>query len=231
MAKVLLVEDDSGLAYATAYALKNENFMVTIANSLRKAREEMSKETYDLVLLDIMLPDGTGYDFCREIRAKSDVSIIFLTACDDEVNIVMGLDIGGDDYIIKPFRIRELISRLNAVLRRKGIHEEQIVKWSSGDITVYILEHHVYMNEEEIFLTNMEYKLLLAFMGKPHHVLTRAKLLEIVWDIDMKFVDDNTLSVYIKRLRDKLETNSHNLRYITTVRGIGYKWNMDVRRY
>ncbi len=231
MTKILLVEDDSGLAYATTYALNNENFTATIANSLGKAREEIGKEVYDLVLLDIMLPDGTGYDFCKEIRSKSDIPIIFLTACDEEVNIVMGLDIGGDDYIIKPFRIRELISRLNAVLRRKGINEEQMVKWSSGDITVYILEHQVYVNEEEVLLTNMEYKLLHTFMGKPHQVLTRAKLLEILWDIDMKFVDDNTLSVYIKRLRDKLETNPDGFRYITTVRGRGYKWNIDVRRY
>lgn len=229
MARILLVEDDSGLAYATEYALKQENFLTTIADSLANARTMIANNNYDLILLDVMLPDGTGYDFCKELRLNSDIPIIFLTACDDEVNIVMGLDIGGDDYITKPFRIKELVSRLNAILRRKWGQKEQTAKLSSGNITIHTLECKVCVDEEEILLTNMEYKLLLAFMRKPNQVLKRAMLLELLWDMDMSFVDDNTLSVYIKRLRDKLEINKDNLGCITTIRGMGYKWNLEVR--
>jgi DNA-binding response OmpR family regulator len=172
-----------------------------------------------------MLPDGNGYEFCKEIREIQDTPIIFLSACDEEVNVVMGLDIGGDDYMTKPFRVRELISRMNAVLRRRGSGNEnkKVVKF--GDLSIHALEARVYKGEEEIFLTSVEYKLLLIFIQNKNVALSRTKILERLWDVTYDFVNDNTLTVYIKRLREKIEDDSTNPKYILTVRGLGYKWN------
>lgn len=231
MIKVLLIEDDADLSYTVAYALKKENLEIQVAESLAKAYESVKQNKYDMILLDVMLPDGTGYEFCEAVRKTSDVPIIFLTACDDEAKIVTGLDIGGDDYITKPFRIRELISRINAVLRRKGMNkdnEESTGVLNSGDIKVSTNECRVFVDDLEVSLTATEYKLLLAFMTSPHQLLSRNKLLENLWDVDEKFVDDNALSVYVKRLREKININ--NAEYIVTIRGLGYKWNKDVRR-
>ncbi|MFY9177911.1 MAG: response regulator transcription factor, partial [Caldicoprobacterales bacterium] len=180
------------------------------------------------IILDIMLPDGNGYDFCRYVRKHSDIPIIFLTSYDEEVNIVLGLDIGGDDYIIKPFRVMELMSRIKAVLRRHKLAEQKKPNyWISGNIKINPESGKVTKNNNEIVLTPVEYKLLLTFVKHPHQVLTRGQILECLWDIDGEFVDDNTLSVYIRRLREKIEDNPSKPSYIKTIRGVGYKWDYD----
>lgn len=225
MIKVLMVEDDNTIAFGVKYALEQEGFNVDISKDLESGRENLNNNEYSIILLDVTLPDGTGYELCKEIRATSEVPIIFLTACDEEVNIVMGLDIGGDDYMTKPFRVRELISRIKAVLRRKGgysTENKKILKF--GDLSIYTLEARVYKNNEEIFLTSVEYKLLLILIQNKNAVLSRTQILEKLWDVTYDFVNDNTLTVYIKRLREKIEDDSSNPKKIITIRGLGYKW-------
>lgn len=230
MNNILLVEDDTALALGMEYTLKNEGFKVKVVNNIEGARGSLHLMEYELILLDVMLPDGNGYDFCKEVREKSDIPIIFLTACDEEVNVVLGLDIGGDDYITKPFRLRELISRIKAVLRRRGKKKDKKVNiLNSGNIDIYILEGKVNKNKEQILLTAVEYKLLLLFSKHPKQILTRNTILEELWDLAGEFVDDNTLSVYIRRIREKIEDNPAKPEYIVTARGLGYKWNMEVR--
>ncbi|MRZ79448.1 response regulator [Paeniclostridium sordellii] len=225
MINVLMIEDDSTIAFGVKYALEQEGFNIDICKDLESGRQNINNKEYNIILLDVMLPDGNGYEFCKEIRQTLDTPIIFLTACDEEVNIVTGLDIGGDDYITKPFRVRELISRMNAVLRRKGNNNEnkKVVKF--GDLSINTLEARVYKKGEEIFLTSVEYKLLLILIQNKNMVLSRTKILEKLWDVTYDFVNDNTLTVYIKRLREKIEDDSTNPKYILTVRGVGYKWD------
>lgn len=225
MINVLMIEDDSTIAFGVKYALEQEGFNIDICKDLESGRQNINNKEYNIILLDVMLPDGNGYEFCKEIRQTLDTPIIFLTACDEEVNIVTGLDIGGDDYVTKPFRVRELISRMNAVLRRKGNNNEnkKVVKF--GDLSINTLEARVYKNGEEIFLTSVEYKLLLILIQNKNVVLSRTKILEKLWDVTYDFVNDNTLTVYIKRLREKIEDDSTNPKYILTVRGVGYKWD------
>ena len=226
MRNILMVEDDSTIAFAVKYAVEQESFNLDIASDLNQAREIVSTKVYDLILLDVMLPDGNGYEFLKDLRKHDeDTPVIFLSACDEEVNIVMGLDIGADDYITKPFRVRELISRINAILRRKGKIQDnkKIIKFKN--ISIHTLEARVFKNDEEIILTSAEYKLLLILIQNKNVVLTRAQILEKLWDVTYDFVNDNTLSVYIKRLREKIEEDSSKPEYILTVRGLGYKWN------
>ena len=224
---ILMVEDDSTIAFAVKYAVEQEGFNLDIAENLENARKIVNSKEYDLILLDVMLPDGNGYEFLKQLREHDeDTPVIFLTACDEEVNIVMGLDIGGDDYITKPFRVRELISRINAILRRKGKSQDsnkKILKFKN--ISIHTLEARVFKNNEEIFLTSAEYKLLLILIQNKNMVLSRAQILEKLWDVTYDFINDNTLSVYIKRLREKIEDDSSKPQYILTVRGLGYKWN------
>ena len=223
----ILIEDDSTIAFAVKYAVEQESFNLDIAENLENARKIVNSKEYDLILLDVMLPDGNGYEFLKQLREHDeDTPVIFLTACDEEVNIVMGLDIGGDDYITKPFRVRELISRINAILRRKGKSQDsnkKILKFKN--ISIHTLEARVFKNNEEIFLTSAEYKLLLILIQNKNMVLSRAQILEKLWDVTYDFINDNTLSVYIKRLREKIEDDSSKPQYILTVRGLGYKWN------
>ena len=227
MKNILMVEDDSTIAFAVKYAVEQEGFNLDIAENLENARKIENSKEYDLILLDVMLPDGNGYEFLKQLREHDeDTPVIFLTACDEEVNIVMGLDIGGDDYITKPFRVRELISRINAILRRKGKSQDsnkKILKFKN--ISIHTLEARVFKNNEEIFLTSAEYKLLLILIQNKNMVLSRAQILEKLWDVTYDFINDNTLSVYIKRLREKIEDDSSKPQYILTVRGLGYKWN------
>lgn len=228
MKKILLVEDDSTLAMGIEYSLKNEGYAVDLVHNIKDGIDLVDKEEYKLIILDVMLPDGSGFDMCKYIRKNNTTPIIFLTAKDEEVNIVMGLDIGGDDYITKPFRIKELMSRIKAVLRR-SITDNSGDLLISDDIKVSLKEGRVYINEEIVYLTPSEYKLMVILMENSNQVLSRMKVLEKLWDVDGNFIDDNTLSVYISRLREKIEKDSSNPKYIKTVRGIGYRWDRKVR--
>ena len=234
MKRILLVEDDLALSIGVEYTLKQENFDVIKAKNLKEAREELRKNKFDLMLLDLTLPDGSGYDLCSEVRESSSLPIIFVTACDEEANVVLGLDIGGDDYITKPIRIKELLSRIKAVLRRKGsINNEEDNKIEeilvSKDIVLEPLKAKVRKKSEDIDLTPAEYKLLLILVKSKGYVLSREILLQKLWDIDGNFVDANTLNVYIKRLREKIEDDYKNPKYIETVRGLGYRWSEEVK--
>lgn len=222
---ILLVEDDVTLAMGIEYSLKNEGFNVYTVGKIEDAKEKISNSYIDIILLDVNLPDGNGYELCKEVRVDSEVPIIFLTACDEEVNIVMGLDLGADDYITKPVRVRELVARINAVARRKGVvsKDKEDNKIIVKDIKVLPLKYEVYKGEEKLQLTSVEYKLLLLLIENSGNVLTRKTLLEKLWDIEGDFIEESTLKVYIKRLREKLKEDKINP-YIETVRGIGYKW-------
>ena len=229
---ILLVEDDTALALGVEYALKKEGFNAKVCKSLGEARKALTQEL-DLILLDVMLPDGQGYDFCKEVRSTSDMPIIFMTALEDEGNVVMGLDMGADDYITKPVRIGELISRINAVMRRRSAIGERKThsvaqKIVSGAIEIEPLKAKVLINKEEVFLTPIEYKLLILLIENRNNILTRNIILEKLWDTEGNFVEANTLNVYIRRLREKIELDMKTVRYIETVRGIGYRWKEEV---
>lgn len=243
MTNIILVEDDITLSMAIKYSLESEGFQIDTAKSLKETENKLLNNKYHLILLDVMLPDGSGYEICKSLRENkltynkidnSNIPVIFLTACDEEANVVMGLDLGGDDYITKPIRIRELISRINAVLRRRvpvnnTISEEMKQNiLVSGGLHLSPLNCKLIKNNTEITLTSIEYKLLLTLMNNSEKALTRSSLLENLWDLDGEFIDDNTLSVYIRRLREKIEDNPKNPSYIVTLRGIGYKWNKHV---
>ena len=219
MIQILLAEDDSAIAMGLEYSLGQEGWQVTVCGDCPTALAAMEKRRFDLYLLDLTLPGGSGYDLCRRAKEWGEAPVIFLTAMDDEVNVVMGLDMGGDDYITKPFRVRELISRIKSVLRRyKGDSNHSHFKL--GDLRVNTSEARVWKQGEEVLLTALEYRLLLAFLNHPGQVLTRGQLLE---NVAGDFVTDTTLTVYIKRLRDKLEQDPQDPQIIKTVRGVGYK--------
>lgn len=228
MSKLLLVEDDESLAIGMEFTLKDEGYEVLRRATVKDTRELFEKEQFDLIILDVNLPDGNGYELCKYIRTKSDVPIIFLTALDEEVNVVLGLDIGGDDYITKPFRVKELISRIKALLRRNSREMSKQSILISGKISLNISTAIVKKEEESIILTAQEYKLLLIFMSKPNILMKRDNILNELLDGEQAFFDENTLSVYIKRVRDKIEDNPQKPKYIITKRGLGYKWDKDV---
>ncbi|MFA6308847.1 MAG: response regulator transcription factor [Clostridia bacterium] len=223
MKQILLVEDDKSIVMGLSYSLRQEGYEVTVCSNVSSALRVVDSCPFDLALLDLSLPDGNGYDICRRIKVKSDTPVIFLTACDDEVNVVMGLDMGADDYITKPFRLQELLSRIRTVLRRMGQSDQAKNEIRLGSITIYTKQAKVTRNGQEILLTALEYRLLLTFMTNREQVLTRNQLLEGIWDIAGDFVNDNTLTVYIKRLREKIEDDPQNPLYIKTVRGFGYR--------
>lgn len=224
---ILLVEDDLSLLDGLVYSLEKNHFKVTVARTVREAVTLYAAGSYDLILLDLTLPDGLGFQVCTYVRERSSVPIIFLTASDEEVNIVKGLDIGGDDYITKPFKLNELISRIKALLRRAGMstQDSSSVLQSNG-ITIKYLENQVICNGETLELIGNEYKLLSLFMQNPNIVLSRQMILDRLWDDKGNFVDDNTLSVYVRRLRNKIEDNPDHPSKIITVRGVGYQWKV-----
>lgn len=219
--KLFILEDDAAIAMGLSYSLKNEGYDVTVAKSVKSAYEILNKEAFSLYILDLTLPDGSGYDVCREIKKSGDFPVIFLTAYDDEVNVVMGIELGAGDYISKPFRVKELLARIKNVLRRYSKDSPDGVV-SVGSIKVNTNEAKIYKNGAEIILTAMEYKLLLIFINNRGKVLSRQRLLEDIWDVAGDFVNDNTLTVYIKRLRDKIEEDPAKPQIIKTVRGLGY---------
>lgn len=219
--KLFVLEDDAAIGMGLSYSLKNEGYDVNVAKNVKSAYEILNKETFSLYILDLTLPDGSGYDVCREIKKSGDFPVIFLTAYDDEVNVVMGLELGADDYISKPFRVKELLARIKSVLRRYSKDSPDGIV-SVGSIKVNTNEAKIYKNGAEIILTAMEYKLLLIFINNRGKVLSRQRLLEDIWDVAGDFVNDNTLTVYIKRLRDKIEEDPAKPQIIKTVRGLGY---------
>lgn len=218
---IFLLEDDDAIALGLCYSLQNEGYNVTLAKSVGEATDIVEKSDFALYILDLTLPDGSGYDVCKKIKSLGDRPVIFLTAYDDEVNVVMGFDLGADDYITKPFRLKELLVRIKSVLRRYNrAGGDTTVKIK--DITINTNEAKVYKNGEEIVLTAMEYRLLLILLNNRGKVLSRSQLLENIWDVEGDFVEDNTLTVYIKRLRDKIEEDAASPQIIKTVRGLGY---------
>ena len=218
---IFLLEDDDAIALGLCYSLQNEGYNVTLAKSVSEATDIVEKNDFALYILDLTLPDGSGYDVCKKIKSIGDRPVIFLTAYDDEVNVVMGFDLGADDYITKPFRLKELLVRIKSVLRRYNrTGGDATVKIKN--ITINTNEAKVYENGEEIVLTAMEYRLLLILLNNRGKVLSRSQLLENIWDVEGDFVEDNTLTVYIKRLRDKIEEDAASSQIIKTVRGLGY---------
>ena len=208
MKKILLVEDNETIVMGLRYSLEQENFQVISAKSVAESKEKIKQEQIDIVLLDVSLPDGNGFDICKEIKEKQDIPVIFLTAQDEETSVVLGLDLGADDYIVKPFRTRELISRIKSVLRRYGQKEENSNIIQYKNIKIDTISAKVYKDNEELMLFTNQNKLI-----------TREQLLDKIWDIAGNFVNDNTLTVYIKRIREKLEDET----IIKTVRGLGYR--------
>ena len=222
MTHVLLVDDDTSIVSNLRTFLNQEGFQVTSANNQKETIDLLDSGQYhfDLALLDVSLPDGSGFSLCSAIKANSDIPVIFLTASDDEYSVVAGLDLGADDYISKPFRPRELISRMNSVLRRYHRGSQPLEYHELKADTVRGL---VYKNNVELTLSALEYRLLLLFLSNQGIVLTRSRLLDELWDMAGEFVNDNTLTVYIKRLREKIEAEPAHTEYIKTIRGLGYK--------
>ena len=220
--KILVVEDDPIIQEGLRVALTQEGCDILAAESVSRAKQCLNENRdIDLCLLDIMLPDGTGYDVCASIRAQGDIPVIFLTACDDEVHTVLALEQGGDDYITKPFRMRELMARIRAVLRRTSHHEENDTV-RVGENEVNLRTGKVWRGKQEVLLTAMEYKLLLIFLNHRGQILSRGQLLHHIWDVAGDYVTDNTLTVYVKRLRAKLESDGGEA-VIETLRGRGYR--------
>ena len=224
--RILLLEDDLSLINGMSFAFQKADYEVDIARTVREAGNKWAEGKYDLLILDVSLPDGSGFEICKKVRMTSKVPIIFLTASDEEVNIIMGLDIGADDYITKPFKLGVLMSRINALLRRAQDFSASDTELQSNGIKVLLLQAQVYKNGELLDLTAAEYKLLCLFMQNPNVILSKEHILEKLWDSESSFVDDNTLTVYIRRLRMKVEDNPSDPQMLIRVRRMGYKWNV-----
>ncbi len=219
MKQIFLVEDDQAIARNLTRLLRSEGFSVTIASTQREAVSALTECRFDLALVDVSLPDGNGFSLCTEIKETQDIPVIFLTASGDESSIVTGLNLGADDYITKPFRPRELIARMGAAMRKNS----RSARLELAGLSVDTASGIVKKNGSEIFLSPLEYRLLLVFLGAPKSILTRGRLLDELWDAAGEFVNDNTLTVYIKRLREKIEDDPSHPKIILTVRGMGYR--------
>ncbi len=227
MNKILLLEDDVSLIDGLVYSLKKNEFDVEVARTVCEAIQYLSEiNSYDLLILDITLPDGTGFDVCEKVRKENQqIPIIFLTASDEEVNIIRGLDSGGDDYITKPFKLGELCSRIRALLRRAGIPQSsKMASLECGDISIDLLGSRVTIKGKVLDLTSAEYRLLCLLVRNANHVVIRDIILNELWDDTGNFVDDNTLSVYVRRLREKVENDPSHPEHLITIRGFGYQW-------
>lgn len=225
MSKLLLLEDDLSLINGLSFAFQKAGHEVEVARTLHEAENLWQESTYDLLVLDVSLPDGSGFEFCKKVRQTSQVPIIFLTASDTETSIIMGLDIGGDDYITKPFKLAVLMSRINAILRRSRHFQQTPGELCSNGITLHLLEGRAYKNGVLVELTAAEYRLLRFFMERPGVILSAEQIMGNLWDCDGNFVDGNTLAVYIRRLRAKIEDDPARPARIITIRRMGYKWN------
>lgn len=225
MSKLLLLEDDLSLINGLSFAFQKAGHALEVARTLREAESLWQKGKYDLLVLDVSLPDGSGFEFCKYVRLTSQVPIIFLTASDTETSIIMGLDMGGDDYITKPFKLAVLMSRINAILRRSQHFQQTPGELCSNGITLQLLEGRACKNGVPMELTAVEYKLLRFFIEHPGIILSAEQIMGKLWDCDGNFVDGNTLAVYIRRLRAKIEDDPARPARIVTVRRMGYKWN------
>lgn len=219
MKNILIVEDNQNIADGIKYAIEKEQYSVKICKTMRTTKEYINNYNYDLILLDIVLPDGNGLELYKYIKSKSNVPIIFVTAKDTEDDIVKGLELGANDYVIKPFRMRELIARIKGILKRNEISSNQQI----GNIKFNEQDNIIYKNDERIYLTALEYKLMSILIENRGRLVTREYLLSRIWDISANFVNDNTLTVYMKRLREKIEDNPNKPEIIKTIRGVGYK--------
>lgn len=226
MSNILLLEDDLSLINGLSFALKKQGFELAVTRTLKEADSLWIDGKYDLLILDVSLPDGTGFEFCKKVRQVSKVPIIFLTAADEEMDVIMGLDIGGDDYITKPFKLGVLVSRVNALLRRAKDFSSADTQLESNGMKVLLLQGQAFKNGKLLDLTAAEYKLLCLFMKKPNMVLTKEQILDKLWDCDGNYIDSSTLTVYMRRLRIKIEDNPSEPQMLLTVRGMGYKWNV-----
>ena len=226
MSNILLLEDDLSLINGLSFALRKQGYGLEVARTIKEADTVWAEGKYDLLILDVSLPDGSGFEICEKVRQTSKVPIIFLTASDEEVNIIMGLDMGGDDYITKPFKLGVLLSRINALLRRAGDFSRTDTEIQSNGLKAILTQGKVYKNGELLDLTAGEYKLLCLFMQNPGTVLSKEQILENLWDNEGNYIDNNTLNVYIRRLRTKVEDNPSDPQMILTVRRMGYKWNI-----
>lgn len=226
MSKILLLEDDLSLVNGLSFAFHKQKFELDVARTIAEADALWTDGKYDLLVLDVSLPDGSGFGFCKKVRCTSRVPVIFLTASDEETSIIMGLDIGGDDYITKPFKLGVLMSRVNALLRRAGSFSAADTELASNGIKVLLLQGQAIKNGEALELTSAEYKLLCLFMRNVNTVLTKGQILDKLWDCEGNYIDSSTLTVYIRRLRMKIEDEPGKPRMLLTVRGMGYKWNV-----
>lgn len=224
MKRILLVEDDLSLINGLSFAIKKQGYELDIAHTRSETDDLWQDGKYSLVILDVTLPDGSGFDICKMIRQASKVPIMFLTAMDEETDIIMGLDMGGDDYITKPFKLAVFLSRINALLRRSENFDTSAAELNSNDICIRLLKGEVYKSGKLIDLTASEYRLLCYFMENPNQVLSSEQILGKLWDCNENYVDNNSLTVYIRRLRKKIEDNPGDPQCIITVRGMGYKW-------
>ncbi len=219
MKQIFLVEDDSTIARNLSLLLRAEGYEVMCVSTRSAAAERLSEHRFDLALVDISLPDGNGFAVCTEIKERQDIPVIFLTASDDEASVVTGLNMGADDYVTKPFRPRELVARIKAALRKGG---KASSSFNIGGLLVDTASGIVKKNGSEIFLSALEYRLLLVFVSNPKSIITRDRLLNELWDAAGEFVTDNALTVYIKRLREKIEDDPASPALILTKRGVGY---------
>ncbi len=227
MCKILLLEDDISLIDGLEFSLQKNDFTVetvrTVGEALKRLQNDDLISQYDLLLLDITLPDGTGFEVCERVRKEnSRIPVIFLTASDEEVNVIRGLDSGADDYITKPFKLGELCSRIRALLRRTGYTAKPVI--SSGALSIDFAANRVTVDKDTVELTRAEYRLLSLLVRNADRVVNRETILEALWDNTGDFVDDNTLSVYIRRLREKIEPDPSQPQHLITVRGFGYRW-------
>jgi len=220
MPRIFLVEDDKAIAKNLVLLLRSEGFSVTHAPTRGDALAMLAGNKFDLALIDISLPDGNGFTICTEIKETQDIPVIFLTASGDEASVVTGLNMGADDYITKPFRPRELIARIGTALRKS---KRSGSTFEAGGLLIDTASGVVKKHGNEVFLSALEYRLLLVFINNPKSIITRGRLLDDLWDAAGEFVNDNTLTVYIKRLREKIEDDPANPRIILTVRGTGYR--------
>lgn len=226
MSRILLLEDDLSLINGLSYAFGKQGFELDIARTIKEGEMRWTDGKYDLIVLDVSLPDGSGFDFCKKVRLTSNVPVIFLTASDEETSIIMGLDIGGDDYITKPFKLGVLISRINALLRRANSFQAEDTELRSNGVSVLLLQGRAFKNGKPLELTAAEYKLLCLFMRNPNTVLTKEQILNKLWDCNGNYIDSSTLTVYMRRLRMKIEDDPGEPKMLLTVRGMGYKWNV-----